>query len=175
MTTKNRETWLAEAIDVLRDGVFTPLERKLPELHISVGLPHGRDSRGVLIQYFPPKMNADKIGSLFLNPVVDSADQALAVLYGACVKLLPEYGQPLPSSDVVAQSLSLMADTLGAYPNAALKLPDVKKQETRMLKISCRQCGYVCRATSKWTSVGLPSCHCNGKTMQLESRDDIPF
>ena len=46
MTTKNRETWLAEAIDVLRDGVFTPLERKLPELHISVGLPHGRDQRG---------------------------------------------------------------------------------------------------------------------------------
>lgn len=39
-------------------------------------------------------------------------------------------------------------------------------QKSRLLRVSCRSCGYVCRVTRKWLDdVGPPLCPCNGSAM----------
>jgi hypothetical protein len=34
----------------------------------------------------------------------------------------------------------------------------VKKQTTRLIKVSCKDCGYVMRITRKWLAVAVPEC-----------------
>lgn len=45
------------------------------------------------------------------------------------------------------------------------------KQTARMLKASCRECGYTVRVTAKWLEVGPPHCPQHG-AMGLEQRDE---
>jgi hypothetical protein len=50
------------------------------------------------------------------------------------------------------------------------RLLPLKKQVagTRLLKVECPECGYVCRVTQKWIDVGLPACPC-GEQMEAAS------
>jgi hypothetical protein len=57
--------------------------------------------------------------------------------------------------------LRSVVEGLDPYPHAALSLgTEEKKQTTRLLKIECPGCGYVCRTTAKWLAEGIPTCHC---------------
>ena len=40
-----------------------------------------------------------------------------------------------------------------------------KGSGSRMLKLSCRACGYTVRTTAKWLATGVPLCHCNHEPM----------
>jgi hypothetical protein len=61
---------------------------------------------------------------------------------------------------------------LGDYPHARLVASNKPKtQTTRMLKVTCQQCGCVVRMTRKWLDeAGLPTCGCGGK--MVEDSDD---
>ena len=54
-------------------------------------------------------------------------------------------------------------DELGEYPHAKMTLNDSrKKQTTRMIKLECRQCGFICRASGgAIIKYGYPM-HCDG-------------
>lgn len=63
---------------------------------------------------------------------------------------------------------------LGPFPGARLDLfahlpaedSTHKKEGTRLLKVTCPACGYVCRVTAKWILVGLPLCPIHGPMVQ---------
>ena len=63
------------------------------------------------------------------------------------------------------ERLKELIDELGEYPHARLvasKKP--KTQSTRMLKVTCKECGCVVRMTRTWIDdAGLPTCGCGGK------------
>jgi len=65
---------------------------------------------------------------------------------------------------------------LGEYPHAkldSLKRP-VKKQTTRMVKMECKDCGYVARASRKHLEeTGACICQCNKQVMHFEIPDEI--
>lgn len=57
---------------------------------------------------------------------------------------------------------------VGAFPHAALDLSKQKKQSTRLLKVECKDCGYIARVTSKWIdNAGAPICPCNDTAMHV--------
>lgn len=163
---QDRERWLIQALELLRDGVFSPRDRRLPPLKVTVSLPYTRDQKATLIQYFPPALNKDKIGQLLLNPSVDNGIEAVRHLYRASETQIARSGpdaRPLPHGPDETKMLQAIVSALGPYPNAALLLPDKFTQDTRMLKISCPHCGYLARATARWISTGLPTCPCGTK------------
>ena len=50
-------------------------------------------------------------------------------------------------------------DRLGPYPHKKLNYSNIKKQNTRMIKATCGECGYAVRLTRKWLDVGgAPIC-----------------
>ncbi len=153
--TPNRETWLNSAVDILRDGVFAPLHVKIPPLKVSVGLPYGKNQRDVLIQFHPGTATSDHIPQVFISPLMHDGGLVLNKL---AVLLHAHYGHKQDPVPLNVEAITLTLEVLGDYPQAALKLPDVKKQETRMLKVSCQICKYTVRATSKWLHKGIPNC-----------------
>jgi len=56
---------------------------------------------------------------------------------------------------------------LGEYPHAKMTLNDSrKKQSTRLLKLECTHCGFICRASNgAINNFGLPT-HC-GEDMEI--------
>lgn len=186
MSNQNRETWLQTAVEVIRDGVFVPRNATIPEFKISVGLPHARNQREIKMQIFRADQTADRIPQVYINPLVGDTETALSLIYGACSQLarsnsgagVPILG--LPQGSDLQQALKDIGAVLGEYPQAALLLPDVKKQDTRMLKMKCPKCGYTARATAKWIRQGLPTCHDGAKfdlldKLEPDTSDDLPF
>lgn len=54
-----------------------------------------------------------------------------------------------------------MLKTVGPFPHEAPTAEESStgpKQSTRMLKMECQECGYLCRAAKKWVEVGVPEC-----------------
>ena len=74
-------------------------------------------------------------------------------------------------SDALKARLKIISEKLGTYPHAALVggSNGRKKEGTRLLKISCPDCGYTARVANKWLEVGLPTCCC-GAEMEAEQK-----
>lgn len=73
----------------------------------------------------------------------------------------------------LAEHLNGLANTLGAYPHAAITAgadgaDGPSKQGTRMLKVECAEgSGYVVRMTRKWLDeYGTPTCPCHSERME---------
>jgi hypothetical protein len=65
------------------------------------------------------------------------------------------------AGQALTAKLKAMLPTLGAYPHAGMiAAVSEAKQGTRLLKVSCPECGYTIRVTAKWIDVGLPQCCC---------------
>lgn len=69
--------------------------------------------------------------------------------------------------DMLRTKLEVLAEELGEYPHAGLKVPKRGSVGSRLLKVECHNCGCILRMTQKWiTEVGLPTCGC-GADMEL--------
>jgi hypothetical protein len=66
-------------------------------------------------------------------------------------------------------------DRIGPYPHTALRQIrglDQRPGNTRLIRITCPQCGYKLRGTQRWLRVGIPACpnrrcDCFGETMEV--------
>jgi hypothetical protein len=70
------------------------------------------------------------------------------------------------AGDVLKSHLAVIALNLGDYPHAKLDLSKSpkKKQTTRMIKMECKDCGYVARTSQKWLDeVGAAHCPAHGE------------
>jgi len=70
--------------------------------------------------------------------------------------------------DELKVKLQTLTDEIGLYPHARLVASNrPKTQTTRMLKVTCKECGCVIRMTQKWLNeAGAPTCACGGEMVE---------
>ncbi|WBQ03828.1 SprT-like domain-containing protein [Kribbella sp. CA-293567] len=193
MTAKHntREEWLTAAIAAVAP-LFVANGHQLPAVRVSVGFPGGRGNKtSVIGQCWQPAASADGIGQIFVSPILGDAPTVLSTLvhelvhavnhangdsghgkeFSAIAKPLGLVGKMTATTagETLAANLAATSTLLGDYPHAALTpaLSGVKKQGTRMLKVTCPEDGYQLRTTAKWLAVGVPTCPC-GTEMEAE-------
>lgn len=188
---KTRERWLVEAIDPFRQGVFKRLGYKIPELRISIGLPHGRGSIKAIGQCWPARSSKDKMPSIFISPRIDSTALILEVIahelihahldcrhghHGPFKRIALEIGLTGPMKSTIAgpelrTEIEIMEKKLGQIPHSKLFLDKnpIKKQKTRMVKMECGVCNYIARSAFKHIlEKGAVICPCNRRPMKFE-------
>jgi hypothetical protein len=185
---QTREQWLLRAVEGLRP-VFTHYGHKLPRhIRVSCGWPSKGAvalRRRVIGECWGIELAADKVPQIFISPahpLVKTADPTgvLATLahelVHVCVgkarhkgpfkKVMLQIGlDGKPTSTHAGKgllpTLKKLAKRLGKYPHSALKPGgQFKVQGTRLIKIECGGCGYICRTTRAWLDTGLPTCCC---------------
>lgn len=181
MTTKHtvRETWLNEALQLVRDHLTVTAGVTVPAARVSCGFPGGGSARKRIGECWNPLASADGTSELFMSPILGTAMDVLHVLVheaihaavgtqhghkgafkqaalraGLTGKMTATVAGPKLAAEMVC-----WAEKLGAYPHAALSLTGRKKQGTRLIKCHCPTCGYTIRTTAKWIEFsGPPLC-----------------
>lgn len=191
----NREHWLTLAIDALRDTFANAGYRLPPTVRVSVGWP----STGGLATKKPTHGDTwdvesadDKVPQLFISPVLADSIDALAVLahelghvvvgkrhghrapFVRFCKRIGLEGKPTDTEpgDELRGTLEGIAERLGDYPHAAVHGEGRKVQGTRLIKVTCHECGYTIRTTRKWLEVGTPTCPCSAQMVEGDPDDD---
>lgn len=159
-----RESWLVEAVDHVTELFAQTKEEgepvQVPPVRISCGFPAG-NVRKTIGQCWKTDAAEDKVGHLFVSPVLKDPIQILGVIIhelchaiddcqsghkGRFRKLATQMGlEGKMTATVVGEALEELlkpiVQTLGDYPHSALNLAaaPVKKQTTRMLKLQCKE------------------------------------
>lgn len=177
----NREAWLNQATNELKNRVFAPHGFEVPSVRVSVGIPslRARKSSQVRIgECWHPDATGDKVSQIFISPELTDSVRVIDVLAHELIHAVhpgkghrKEFSQTMrkiglegiPTATVAGPELKhtigTIISTLGEYPHAKLDLSLRKKQDTRMLKVSCDLCGYIARVSGKWiNSLGAPIC-----------------
>lgn len=184
---KNRETWLLEAIELLRPIFQERAGAELPErVSVSVGFPGGGSARKHIGECWAAEAVSDGAPAIFISPILDSAPRALETLVHELVHAMGLHGHRADFGKV-ARAMGLegkltatvageelvgilneLAEELGPYGHGAITLQaaNEKKQSTRMLKVECEETGYKVRLTRKWLDeYGAPLCPCHEERM----------
>lgn len=192
-TTANRETWLEGATRALRP-LFESKGHPYPAtpVRVSCSLP----SKSALSakarrigECWSPSASKDGTTEIFVSPTIDDPVEVLEILvhelvhyvvgvehghrkpFGKCARAVGLEGR-LTSTHAGSDlrlTLKRIAERLGAYPHAALRGSNRPKQSTRLVKVSCPECGYPVRVTRKWLDgVGAPCCPAHGLQMEEE-------
>jgi hypothetical protein len=193
-----REQWLNKATNLMRP-TFAKAGFPIPEkVKVSCGWPHqhgaARKNRRVG-ECWGPKTSSDKMVQVFISPTLDDHDgdgvELLGVLahemahaavgvdvghkgrFVACIRALGLEGKPTATHAgaefVLGVAAPIMAKA-GRYPHGRMQPTQRDKvQTTRLLKVQCPKCGYICRVTRVWLdAVGAPLCPCNSEPMVEE-------
>lgn len=188
-----REEWLEAAIKEI-EPLFTAHKYKVPKVRVSVGLPHGRGAKKAIGQHWSPEATDDKVSAIFISPtIMESLDVLETVAHELIHAIHPKDGhgpafkkcavligfmppmRSTPASDGLKRQLTKVIKTLGKYPHSKLNLAKgpVKKQTTRMIKMTCQSCEYIARASlSKIIECGPVICPCNAKPMFVDIPDE---
>ena len=172
-----RESWLAAAAVMLQHEVFpvAGIDAASWERHkyrVSCGFPIGyrgsRTGKVALGQAFDPSISADGTMEVFINPILDSPVDVIAVLAHelihveagiACghrgrfasvargIGLVGAMTATVPGDELRGKLQRIVAD-LGVYPHAKVDPNARKKQGTRLLKLQCSDCGWTARVSA---------------------------
>lgn len=171
----SREDWLKEASELLLDGAFAEagIDRPPHGYRVSVGFPSHRGTRNgrVIAACWKKEASDDGVAEIFVSPTEADSGRVLEALAHELVHYVDncESGHrnafarmargiglagPLTATHAgpkLAAELAEIADTLGPIPHAALNPAKSgrKKQTTRMLKLECSACDFICRTTLK--------------------------
>ncbi len=181
--TNNREAWLKQAI-VKLEGRFTKYGHKMPAVKVSVGFPGGGSAKKRIGEHWSPEASDDKVGSIFISPVLSNSIEVLGVLVHEMVhavagnkaghgpafkRIATQMGltgkmRSTTVGELLKQDLEYMITQIGDYPHAKLNLSmGRKKQSTRMVKQCCEACEYIVRSSQKCIDehgpVICPSCN----------------
>ena len=186
--TQTREEWLEEATAEIKAQVLTGdvinnkdnRATEWPPIRLSCGWPGGRGNKNKASgECWSAACSADKTVEIFVSPVLADPVEVLAVVVHELIHAIrPRAGHKAPfkrvavaaglegkmtatvAGDQLRGTLATMAAALGEYPHATLsQLGGKKKQGTRLKKVGCPDCGYVCRVTASWLDdVGAPLC-----------------
>lgn len=181
-THPTREAWLLAAIDAMRPDFADAGLSLVAGIRVSCGFPSrpavaARSRR--IGECWRPEAAADGIPQILISPLLADPVEVLGVLRHELIhasgiynhakgfaKAAVKLGLVLPAKattvgEGLRAHLADMAQSIGAYPHAALTPGNVtKKQTTRMLKVECPECGYTVRTTARWIAEGLPICPC---------------
>jgi hypothetical protein len=192
-----RESWLNKMVERLRP-LFREAGYPLPaKVRVSCGWPTHRavaasGKSRTLGQCFATEASAGEINEIFVSPCISDGKAAAAIL---CHELCHaadncEHGHKAEFKRIalaigligkmtatqagpeLTQRLNVFFADLGPYPHATLDFElGRKKQSTRMLKLTCHNCGYTVRTTAKWLEQGVPTCPC-GEDMTPEESEE---
>jgi hypothetical protein len=76
------------------------------------------------------------------------------------------------ASEPLKARLNVLIAEIGPIPHSAINpqgkaVGAPKKQNTRLIAVSCGTCGYKARVTRSWLeAIGAPLCACNSKPMK---------
>lgn len=181
----NREAWLIKAVEAL-EPMFKQHGASIPKVKVSVGFPGGGSARKRIGEFWSDLASVDKLGSVFISPILDDAIEVLGVLVHELVhasvgvkaghgplfrKLAVSLGLAgkMRSTTVgpeLKPKLEALAKELGPYPHGKLNLSErpTKKQTTRMIKQECKECEYIVRSSRasiiEHGPVICPGCEC---------------
>ena len=180
-----RENYLKSATAIMAPW-FDAQGHPLPSVRVSVGIPAGGKGGKLkrIGECWSPLASADKTTEVFICPSQSNAVDVLAILVHELVHAAVglEHGHKgafkrvaialglegkmtsTKAGAALTDRLNAIVTKLGAYPHAALNtaLSGRKKQSTRMIKLTCDDCGWTCRTAQKNVDAGLPICHCGG-------------
>lgn len=183
---QTREQWLIAAVAAMTP-LFTSNGYKVPNVRVTCGWPStgGLKKKGrTLGQCWDADVSADNLHQIFISPVMEENDEPYSVLpvlvhevvhavvgikekhnkvFKKCATAVGLEGKMTSTvpGDILAATIKSWREGLGPYPHAKLdpKLSPVKKQSARMIKMECKECGYVARTSRKWLDEVGP-CHC---------------
>lgn len=195
---ETREAWLEEATTHLRDDFRSAALRLPDDVRVSVGFPSksAMSRRGRAVgQCWDGAAASDSVAQVYISPLLDDPVDVLSVLVHelvhAAVGCVHGHKGPFkrgmqriglegkPTATIASTSLvtrlQRLARTIGAFPHARLTPTDQhKKQTTRLLKVTCDPCAYVCRVTRKMLDeMGAPICPSCDAAM-TEATGDAP-
>ncbi len=177
-----REEWLGAAALAVRPLFDAQGAADYPRFRVSCGWPKG--GRKAIGQAWHPKSSGDATSELFISPELEDPVRVLDILIHELIHAVvgTEAGHKGPfrklakaiglegkmTATVAGPALTVelyyLLGELGPYPHAELSKLSVVKQTTRMLKLSCKGCGFICRTTQKWLdNVGAPTCACGSE------------
>ena len=186
-TIETREAWLAALVNAMRPA-FSALGFPLPaKIRVACGWP----SRSALTarsrrigEAWSTRCSADGTCETFLSPILADPVEVGATLAHELVHhaVGVEHGHKGPfrkcalgiglvgkmtatvAGPELAGRLHAIAESIGPYPHATLDATlGRKKQSTRMLKITCQDCGCIARMSRQAIEeAGLPTCGCGG-------------
>lgn len=193
-----REEYLNNAITEFRadfDRVGNPLPEKI---RVACGWPSrsglSRKNRRIG-ECWSSTCSDDQSFEIFISPVLKHADIVLATLahelvhaavgtdcghrgqFKKCMVALGLEGKATAThaGDKLVARIHDVVSKIGDYPHAELKCGDQnkKKQTCRQLKLTCTDCGCICRMSRQAIDdVGCPTCACGGQMQEEETSDE---
>lgn len=186
-----RESWLHKAVSLMVP-LFEAHGYKIPPIRVSCGWPHSggtKKNKRTIGQCWAGEASSDGHPQIFISPWLDLPADPMGVLatlvhevvhatvgnkekhgkvFGKCARAVGLEGKltaTVAGAELTVKML-IWLEELGKYPHAKLDLlkSPVKKQSTRMIKMECPECGYVCRTSMKWINeVGPAHCPVHGQ------------
>lgn len=178
-----REQWLEKAVKKLTPGFQKKCGVKVPQnIRVSVSYPLGRSPRKVLGQCFDKRMSTGGFIEIVITPTVDDAVEIMGTLahemvhaivgikcghkkeFSQCARrfgfLAPWTTTPTPRP--LKLEFKRLLSTMPPFPHKKVLLDEKrKKQTTRMIKLHCEECGFICRASQTAIEIsGFPTCGC---------------
>lgn len=198
---QTREQWLIAAISEMTP-LFEAAGYKIPEVRVTCGWPsRGGTSakKRTLGQCWDGEAAADGQNQIFISPFIENTEEDYSVLpvlvhevvhavvgvaakhgkiFRKCAEAVGLTGKMTSTvpGDALKETIKKWQGVLGEYPHAKLdpRQSPVKKQTTRMIKMTCKECGYVARTSRKWLDeVGAAHCPKHGvMEFELPAGDD---
>lgn len=177
-----REQWLNKATKALNALFKKRTGREIPtDVKLSVGVPVGRDPRKFSGQCFPRALSTAKVNEIFINPLFDDPAQTMETLAHELVHAIDDcksghrtgfsrialalgFSPPMKSTPATVQlkkDLARIIKRLPPFPHKRILWNKRKRQGTRLIKLECGDCGFICRSSA--TAIersGPPFCGC---------------
>lgn len=182
-----REEWLITMTDALRPK-FAVLGHPLPStIRVTCGWPSSRataHSNRRIGECYSPECSSDRATEICISPsVADSLTVAGTLVHELVHAALgAKFGHRRPfaqlagaigltppwTSTGVSAALQTELTRLfpGPYPHERLTVSRGFHPGSRLIKVACSECGYICRVTRRWLDGGAPICPCNGNAMK---------
>ena len=162
MKRKTREEWLQACTGELKTRLFKRSKFKCPVVKVSCGFPAKgglRAKNRTIGQCFATRLSAGKVNEIFIHPALEDSVETSGILLhelihasdncksghkGHFVKVMKEFGLGgIPTATIVDKgsdlenTLKAIVKKIGKYPHKKLSYGNIKKQSTRLIKVSC--------------------------------------
>lgn len=185
-----RESWLEAAVEKMKPH-FKNVGYDVPAIRVSCGWPSSgglAERKRTIGQCWAKEAASDGKCQIFISPWLENSGEigvlptlvhevvhavvgikeAHNKVFKKCALAVGLEGKMTSThaGEALMKLCMEWTEALGEYPHAKLdpKQRPTKKQTTRMVKMECDECGYVCRASRKWiTEKGPVSCPEHGE------------
>lgn len=165
----NREQWLTDMASTAIPAITALLEYsdEEPSVKLSCGFPAKQGKRSpITAQLVPPTASDEFNAEIFVSPTISEKSEVIEAVLPLLVAVVTgDFKQGANWKNAVSRvrfSSNLaerLNESLSDYPHSAITLPTVRKQTTRLIKVSCATDGYIARVSRTTVeNLGAPIC-----------------